>query len=134
MKSFAFKFITSYLGDDLDETEGLEAKQIITAANIGLGIKAKTPSQFRDAYAKENDFEPGSIGVELWDAFAGRDKKPSFTLIYFGFVDGGVLLRADTSTSANLMLWQHGFERIDDDRPAPDAEALTKAYFAARAR
>lgn len=35
--------------------------------------------------------------------------------------------------TAGLMLWQHGFEPLDETPPAADKTALTAAYFAARA-
>jgi len=129
---YVFELERTYNGPELDDVDELDAKQIVAAAAIGLGVKSKRAAGFRDAYAKREDFQPHEIGVQVWQASVAR--KHVFTLIYVGFVDGGVLFHAGTNKPANLMLWQHGFDPQGKGVPAADAATLTKAYDAARAK
>jgi hypothetical protein len=132
--AYEFQCAGSAFGADLDDLEDLASAQIVAAAAVAHGIECTTPAEFRDAYAARQDEDPGMIGVDVWHAFPDGSDSARFTLIYFPYVDGGVLFHAGSANTAGLMLWQHGFEPLDGATPAVDPAVLTKDYFAARRR
>lgn len=125
--TFVFECAGQVGGAELDDLTAMYAAQLVAAAARGLGVTGASPGEVGAAFLAREDEE---LVVEVWNAFPGASDTAAATLIYFPYVDGGVLFRAGT-TDATHLLWPHGFEAI---ATGPDAigPALTAAYTAAR--